>query len=175
MAFNPTALGGIDADRFAVKKNQGWLWIALDDLSDDPEGFVPDESEVNQGIDLTCAVEALNGFSGSPRFAELPDLCSDVDGKVPDGVSLDDSSISFYLARDADDALDEFTEGDEGVIYHCPYGNFQDGSAAGKPAWAWKAVVAFVTPTVATAGGAMGTVSYGILARRKITLPVETT
>lgn len=172
MAFSPTALGGVDADRFAVKKNQGWLWIAWADLADQTD-FVPTESEITGGQDLTCAVEALNGFSGSPRFAELPDLCSDVDPKVPDGVSLDDSSISFYLASDADDALSFFTAGDEGVIYHCPYGNFLDGSAAEKPAWAWKSTVAFVSPTVATAGGAMGTVSFGVLALRKVTLPAE--
>lgn len=170
MAFSPTALGGIDADRFAVKKNQGWLWLpALD-----PETFDVDEARINLGTDLTCAVEALNGFTGSPRFAELPDLCSDVDGKVPDGVSLDESSISFYLAKSALDALEFFQEGDGGLIIHCPYGNFQDGSAAEKPAWAWKSTVAFVTPTVATAGGAMGTVSYGVVARRKIILPSET-
>lgn len=173
MAFEPTALGGVDADRFAVKKNQGWLWIAWSDLTDKTD-FVPTEEEITGGQDLTCAVEALNGFSGSPRFAELPDLCSNVDPKVPDGVSLDDSSISFYLASDADDALSFFTSGDEGVIYHCPYGNFQDGSAAEQPAWAWKSTVAFVSPTVATAGGAMGTVSFGVLALRKITLPSET-
>jgi hypothetical protein len=172
MAYAPDALGGIDVDRFAVKKNQGWLWIPIEDITDDT-GLVPTEAEVNLGQDLTCAIEGLNGFSGSPRFAELQDLCSDVDGKVPDGVSLDDSSISFYLAKSAVDALSFFTRGDEGVIYHCPYGNFQDGTAAEKPAWAWKSVVSFVSPTVATAGGAMGNVAYGVVALREVTLPAE--
>lgn len=171
MTFSPTALGGIDADRFAVKKNQGWLWVTE---VDDDATFALTETIINDGQDLTCAVEGLNGFSGSPRFAELPDLCSDVDGKVPDGVSLDDSSISFYLARSAADALEFFTEGDDGFVVHAPYGNFQEGTAAETPAYVWKVTVAFVTPTVATSGGAMGTVSYGVLARRRIVLPAET-
>lgn len=173
MAYAAPVLGGVDADRFGVKKNQGWLWIVT---IADTTNFVPTEAEINAATsrDLTCSVQAFTGFSGSPRYAELPDLCSDVDGKVADGVSLDDSSITFYLASDNDDALDDFSEGDTGYIYHCPYGQFSDATAASKPAWSWKAEVSFVTPTVATAGGAMGVVSYGILARRKVTLPAST-
>ncbi len=174
MTYAPTALGGVDADRFGVKKNQGWLWIAAADLTDTTD-FVPTESEINGGQDLTCSVQAFTGFTGSPRYAELPDLCSDVDGKVADGVSLDDSAITFYLATDFQDALDFFTEGDRGYVYHAPYGQFSDGSAASTPAFAWSAEVSFVTPTVAIAGGAMGVVSFGVLARRKVTLPAETT
>ena len=172
MPYAPVVLGGIDADRFGVKKNQGWLWVVT---IADTTNFVPTQAEINAATarDLTCSVQGFTGFSGSPRYAELPDLCSDVDGKVADGVSLDDSSITFYLATDADDALDDFTAGSTGYIYHCPYGQFSDATAASKPAWAWKAEVSFVTPTVATAGGAMGVVSYGILARRKVTLPAS--
>jgi hypothetical protein len=173
MPYTPTALGGIDADRFGVKKNTGWLWIP--DPLVDTTLFVPTEVEINGGEDLTCAVQGFTGFSGSPRYAELADLCADVDGKVSDGVSLDDSSLSFYLARDFQDALEFFDEGDLGYIYHAPYGRFDDGTAAETPAWAWRAEVSFVTPTPAMAGGAMGVVSYGILARRKVTLPAETT
>lgn len=174
MTYSPTSLGGVSADRFGVKKNTGWLWIADGDLADATD-FVPDESEINGGQDLTCSVQGTTGFTGSPRYAELPDLCADVDGKVPDGVSLDDSSISFYLARDNMDALSFFTEGDLGYVYHAPYGRFDDGSAAETPAWGWKAEVSFVSPTPAMAGGAMGVVSFGILDRRKVTLPAETT
>lgn len=172
MPYNPIPLGGVDADRFAVKRNQGWLWIAT---VADTVNFVPTQVEINAATssDLTCSVQGFTGFTGSPRYSELPDLCSDVDGKVPDGVSLDDSSISFYLAADFQDALDFFTEEDTGFVYHCPYGQFADASAANKPAYAWKAQVSFVTPTVAMAGGAMGVVSYGILARRKVTLPAS--
>lgn len=172
MPYSPTALGGIDADRFGVKKNTGWLWIP--DPIADTTNFVPTETEINGGQDLTCSVQGFTGFTGSPRYAELPDLCADVDGKVADGVSLDDSSISFYLAQDFQDALDFFTEEDLGYVYHAPYGRFSDGSAASTPAWAWRAQVSFVTPTPAMAGGAMGVVSYGVLARRKVTLPAET-
>lgn len=174
MPYSPSSIGGISADRFGVKKNTGWLWIAEDDLTNTTE-FTPTEAEINTSLDLTCAVQGFTGFTGSPRYAELQDLCADVDGKVPDGVSLDDSSLSFYLARDNDDALSFFTEQDVGYIYHAPYGRFDDGSAAETPAWAWKAEVSFVTPTPAMAGGAMGVVSFGILDRKKVTLPAETT
>lgn len=174
MTYSPTPIGGVAADRFGVKKNTGWLWIAEENLSDTTD-FVPTEEEINTSLDLTCAVQGFTGFTGSPRYAELPDLCADVDGKVPDGVSLDDSSLSFYLARDGSDALSAFTEEDRGYVYHAPYGRFDDGSAAGTTAWAWKAEVSFVTPTPAMAGGAMGVVSFGILDRRKVTLPAETT
>jgi hypothetical protein len=177
MPYSPTALGGIDADRFGVKKNTGWLWIADGGLTDTTD-FDPTEDEINSTTnsrDLTCSVQGFTGFTGSPRYAEAQDLCSDVDGKVADGVSLDDSSISFYLATDAADALAYFDEGDRGYVYHSPYGRFDTGTAAGKVAWAWKAEVSFVTPSPAMAGHAMGVVSFGILARRKVTLPAATT
>jgi hypothetical protein len=61
MAFTPTQIGGIDADRFAVKKNQGWLWIALADLSD-TTGFVPTEAEINDRIAFVDAANALAGL-----------------------------------------------------------------------------------------------------------------
>jgi hypothetical protein len=177
MPYTPSSIGGVAADRFGVKKNTGWLWIASAGLTD-TTNFVPTEVEINNTTnarDLTCAVAGFTGFTGSPRYAELADLCADVDGKVPDGVSLDDSSLSFYLARDGDDALGFFDEEDLGYIYHAPYGRFDDGSAAETRAYAWKAEVSFVTPTPAMAGGAMGVVSYGILDRREVTLPAATT
>lgn len=177
MAYSPTSLGGVSADRFGVKKNTGWLWINEDGLAD-VTNFVPTQDEINDTTntrDLTCSVQGITGFTGSPRYAELPDLCADVDGKVPDGVSLDDSSISFYLSRDEADALGFFNEEDVGYVYHAPYGRFDDGTAAETRAYAWKAEVSFVTPTPATAGGAMGVVSFGILNRATVTLPAETT
>lgn len=164
MVFAPTQIGGIDADRYGVKKNTEWLWVS--EISD-PD-FAVSEEEINAGQNLTCAVAALNGFNVSPRYAELQDMCSDVDGKVFDGASLDDSSIQFYLARDDDDALDFFTTGDQGYLIHCPRGLV--GAAR---AWVWKVEVSTVTPTVATAGGVMGSVGFAVTAVRKIELPAE--
>lgn len=166
MAFTPPALGGVDTDRFGYKNNRGMVW--LPDIAD-TSGLVPTEAEINAGTDFTCSVQAISGFAISPRYAELQDLCSDVDGKVFDGASLDDSAITFYLAQDEDDAMGFFTKGDQGFVLDCPY-----GFAGLKRAWVWKSEVSAVTPTVATSGGAMGTVAYAITAVRQITLPAET-
>jgi hypothetical protein len=165
MAFTPTQIGGIDADRYGIKKNTEWVFVPTIADAD----FALTEAELNAGSNLTCAIEALNGFNVSPRYAELQDMCSDVDGKVFDGASLDDSSISFYLAEDDNDALDFFTVGDAGYLVHAPRGLISTARA-----WVWKVEVSVVTPTVATAGGSMGSVGFAVTALRKIDLPTET-
>lgn len=164
MPFNPTPLGGQDVDRFGNKKTRDVVWLA--EIAD-PD-LVPTASEINTGTSLTCAVQELSGFAISPRYAELPDICSDVDAKVWDGSSLDDSSITFYLARDQDDALSFFNEGDQGYVIDCPYGLVDAATA-----FVYRAEVSSVSPVVATAGGAMGTVAFAITGRRKVTLPTE--
>lgn len=165
MAFTPTAIGGQDVDRYGWKKNREIVWLPAIAATT----LIPTEVEINAGSNLTCAIEALNGFNVSPRYAELQDMCSDVDGKVFDGASLDDSSISLYLATDDDDALDFFTVGDNGFILDCPRGLVGEARA-----FVWKSEVSSSTPAMATAGGAMGTVGYAVTAYRKIALPIET-
>lgn len=164
MTFAPTPLGGTDTDRYGYKLTRETLWLpAIADTD-----LVPDEAEINAGQDLTPAIQAYNGFSVSPRYAELPDIMSQVDGKVFDGSSLDDSSIVFYMAKDDQDALEFFTQGDAGYVLDCPRGLVSEARA-----FVWQAEVSTVTPTVATSGGAMGTVGFAITAFRSVTLPVE--
>lgn len=167
MAFTPTLLGGGPADRYGYKFNRTMLWLATIVSTT----YTPTEAEINAASsrDLTEGIQAINGFSVSPRYAELQDIRSQVDGKVPDGSSLDDSSLVFYQATDDLDALDFFTAGDDGFIVDCPRGLV--GSAR---AYTWKVEVSAVTPTVATSGGAMGTVAFGVLDMKPIILPIPT-
>lgn len=164
MAFTPTALGGGPSVRYGYKFNRVMLWIAT---IADPD-YAVTETEINDTTsrDLTPAIQAINGFSVSPRYAELPDIQSQFDGKVPDGASLDDSSLVLYQASDDDDALDFFTAGDDGYVLDCPRGLVGEARA-----YVWKAEVSAVTPTLATSGGAMGTVSFGVLDMKPIVLP----
>lgn len=164
MAFTPTLLGGGPSVRYGYKFNRTMLWLPTIAAAT----YVPTVSEINGGHDLTEAIQAINGFSVSPRYAELQDIRSQVDGKVPDGSSLDDSSLVMYQADDDDDALDFFTAGDDGFIVDCPRGLV--GLAR---AYVWKSEVSAVTPTVATSGGAMGTVAFGVLDMKPIVLPAE--
>lgn len=164
MAFTPTPIGGDDTVRYGFKLTRQTLWLpAISDGS-----LVPSEQEISDGTDLTPAIQAYNGFSLSPRYAETPDIMSQVDGKVFDGASLDDSSIVFYLANDDDDALSFFTQGDDGYILDCPRGLLSEARA-----YVWKAEVSTKSPTVATSGAALGTVSFAIFAYREVTLPQE--
>jgi hypothetical protein len=167
MAFTPTELGGGPSVRYGYKFNRTMLWLATIAATD----YTPTELEINDvdNRDLTPAIQAINGFSVSPRYAELQDIPSQIDGKVPDGSSLDDSSLVLYQASDDDDALDFFTAGDDGFIVDCPR-----GLIATARAYVWKAEVSAVTPTVATSGGAMGTVAFGVLDMKPIALPAET-
>jgi hypothetical protein len=167
MAFTPTQLGGGPSVRYGYKFNRTTLWIATIASGT----YTPTEAEINHANsrDLTPGIQAYNGFSVSPRYAELQDIRSQVDGKVPDGSSLDDSSLVMYQASDDNDALDFFTAGDDGFIVDCPRGLF--GSAR---AYAWKVEVSAVTPSVAISGGAVGTVAFGVLDMKVITLPTPT-
>jgi hypothetical protein len=169
MAFTPTALGGDPSKRYGYKFNAAWLWIATIAST----AYVPTEAEINAAgsRDLTPGVQAVNGFNISPRYAELPDVRSQFDGKVPDGASLDDSSIVFYQANDDADALDFFTAGDDGYIIHCPRG--LTGTPAPR-ANAWKVEVSAVISTTGISGGAMGTVSFAVLDMKSITMPTPT-
>lgn len=167
MTFAPTPLGGGDTDRYGFKLTRETLW--LPEITDTAD-LIPSEADINNGEDLTPAIQAYNGFQLSPRYAELPDIKSEVDGKVFDGASLDDSSIVFYLATDDADALDFFTVRDEGYVLDCPR-----GLVSGARAYVWKAEVSAKYPAVATSGGAMGTVAFAIKALREVELPAETT
>ena len=167
MAFNPVQVGGIDTDRYGNKFNADWLWLAT---IANQSTFTPTEAEINLGRLLTGAIAAINGFTVSPRYDELPDLVSVVDPKVPAGSSVDDSALSFYLASDDDDALDFFTQGDDGYIVQCPR-----GLQGGYRAWVWKVEVSVSLPASAMTGGAIGAVGFGMLgAPKKIDLPAET-
>jgi hypothetical protein len=167
MAFNPTAVGGIDTDRYGTKFNADYVWLPT---IANQTTFTPTEAEINLGKLLTPAIAAINGFNVTPRYEELPDLVSVVDPKVPAGSSVDDSALTFYLASDDDDALDFFNQGDLGYIIHCPR-----GLEGGYRSWVWKVEVSVVLPTVAMTGGSMGVVGFGTLgAPKKIDLPAET-
>lgn len=168
MAFTPTLLVGDPSVRYGYKFNRTTLWLATIASA----SYVPTEAEINAAgsRDLTPGIQAYNGWSVSPRYAELQDIRSQVDGKVPDGSSLDDSSMVFYQANtDTNDALDFFTAGDDGFIVDCPRGLLSTARA-----YVWKVEVSAVTPTVAISGGAMGTVAFGVLDMKPITLPVAT-
>lgn len=166
MAFTPTALAGAGSTRFGVKKN-----LELVDLPSiaDTATKVPTVLEINDGTNITCAVQATSGFTASDTFAELPDLCSDFTGKVWDGASLADSSITFYLDETGeDDAYDFYTTGSVHEVLHCPW-----GLAGGKKALVWTMEIGSVLPLITTSGAALVTVNLAPRFLAKIVLPTE--
>lgn len=167
MAFAPTAIGGAAAVRFGIKRNHDWVW--LPSLATAATTMIPTKAEIDAGTLLTCAVESMSGFSVSDTYAEASDLCSDVNGKVWDGSSVDDSSIVFYMASDENDALDFFASGDDGYIVHAPY-----GLSGGKPAWVWAVTVGTVFPGTGTSGFSLAPVAFAPRAVKKVTLPADT-
>lgn len=166
MAFTPTALAGAGSTRFGVKKNLQLL--ALPEVAD-TETMVPDETEINAGTDLTCAIQATSGFTASDTFTDLPDLCSDVTGKIWDGATLADSSMTFYLDESGTgDAFDFFSTGDTVYVYQCPWGAVGEARAV-----AWAMTIGSVLPVIAISGPSLVVVNMAPRAMAVVTLPAE--
>lgn len=116
----PTAkLGGAKSKRYSPRGVEKWYWIDAADVT----GATPTRANIDAGTDLTEAIASVSGFTESSNFTETPDLASHRAGKILDGVSLEDGSMSFYGARDGVDASSFFTLGDLGFICHLPYGD----------------------------------------------------
>ncbi|HEY9371536.1 hypothetical protein [Streptomyces sp.] len=166
MAFTPTALAGAGATRFGVKKNLEL--VSLPAIA--ATTLIPTQVEINAGTNLTCAIQATSGFTASDTWAELPDLCSDFTGKVWNGASLADSSITFYLDESAaNDAYDYYSTGDVVRILQCPW-----GLAGLKKAITWVMEIGSVLPPIATEGASLVVVNMAPRTMAKIALPAET-
>jgi hypothetical protein len=82
----------------------------------------PTSSEFTAGINVTPAVQAVNGFSIANEPIRTPDLATSFDSQI-DGVdSAEDSGLTFY-----DDKVDvtlrtALAKGTNGYIVLCPYG-----------------------------------------------------
>lgn len=140
MPYTPTPLGGQSADRFSVLGTAVWLWLPA--VAAPETG--PAEAEINAGTILQCAAQDITGFSVSSTFTNTPDLCNTIDGKVFDGSTVDDSSMTFYNARTAVDAKAFFTALQVGFILHAPYGLPETGGET-RPGDLWPVTVGSVT------------------------------
>lgn len=160
-----STLTGAGSTRFGVKKNLQLLWLtAVADPS------APTEAEIEAGVEITGAVSETAGFDASDNYAELPDLVSDFSGKVWNGASLSDSSMTFWLDSTAvGDAYDTFTTGDEGYVLQCPWG-LEDA----KPALLWSMTVGSVLPPISTSGASIVVVALAPRSLNKVTLPTST-
>jgi hypothetical protein len=116
----PTAkLGGGKSQRFSPRSVAKWYWVDAAAQA----GATATRLELDAGTDLTVAISAVSGFVESSNFTATPDLASHKEGKILDGVSLEDGSITFYGARDGADAASFFALGDLGHLYYLPYGD----------------------------------------------------
>lgn len=110
----------------------------------------------------------MSGFTESANFTETPDLVSHRTGKILDGISQEDGTISFYASRDGNDASVFYTIGDLGYVLHFPYGD-----ETGLKYDLFTTEVGSVSPGTATTGAKMVDVSYGLNAvSRNVTVPV---
>ena len=130
------SIGGVSADRFSVLGNAEWIWLPA---VADPTA-APTVAEIEAGTALQCSAQDIGGFSVTPVFTNTPDLCNTIDGKVFDGSTVDDSSITFYAASDGVDAKAFFTPLQTGFILHAPYGLTDT-----EPADLWPVTVGSVT------------------------------
>lgn len=165
MALTPTPLNA-SARRFGVKKNTDYVWIPGTPGIADLVGLVPTEVEINAGTLITSHTSGFAGFSATDTYADTPDLTSDVTGKVWDGATLADSSISFYLSEDEVDALDFFTSGDAGFLLQCMY-----GLANEKRAFNWDMEVGALNVAPTVSGFQFATIGFAPRRRELITLP----
>lgn len=154
-------LGGAKDKRFSPRSVSKWYWVDTD-----PIGATVSRTELDAGTDVTEAIASVSGFSETANFTETPDLGSHRSGKILDGISLDDGSITFYAARDGVDAGSFFAMGDLGHLYHLPYGD-----ADGLPMEHFAVEVGSVSRGTETTGAKNVTVSYGLNEKTDETVP----
>jgi len=123
--MSPTPLPGSKENRFSPRGVRDTLWIPA------VAGFnstvpVITKAEINASTDLSCAIQNQSGGGESTSFVETPDQCSQVSGKITDGVSLEDISITFYGSKDGEDAGDFFARGMTGFLGQAWYGLAKD-------------------------------------------------
>lgn len=152
MPYSPAPLSATDT-RFSTLGNAVWLWLP------DVAGTEPVEAEINAGTVLQCTSSDITGFNVSPTFTNTPDLCNFVDGKVFDGSTVDDSSITFYNSLAADDAKQFFTTLQEGFVMHAPYG-LPDVGGTELPGDLWPSTVGTVVSVPAMRGASMTRVDF---------------
>lgn len=153
----PTAkLGGAKDKRFSPRSVSKWYWIDRASVV----GATPTLTEINGGTDLTEAIASVSGFTESSNFTETPDLGSHRAGKILDGISLEDGSITFYGARDGVDASVFFELGDLGYVLHLPY-----GEGTGKKYDLFAIEVGSVSAGTETTGAKNVVVAYGLNAK----------
>lgn len=158
-----TQLGGAQEDRFSPRSVSKWYIIDRADVA----GATPTRSEIDtDGIDMTEAIAAVSGFVESSNFTEVPDLSEHRTGKILDGISLEDGSMSFYAARDGVDAGSFFTTSDLYYILHLPYGD-----TSGRPMDQFAVEVGSVSRGKATSGAQLVDVGFGLNAVTNTTVP----
>jgi len=149
-----TQLGGAKDQRYSPRSVSKWYWIDRADVA----GATPTRTDIDtDGVDLTRAIASISGFTESSNFTEVPDLAEHRSGKILDGISLEDGSMSFYGARDGNDASVFFAVGDLGYILHLP-----QGDVATKKMHQYAVEVGSVSPGTATSGAQLVDVAFGL-------------
>lgn len=166
----PTPLPGGKTQRFSPRGRRVTLWIPV--VAGFDAGTGPILSEIDGATDLSCQIAAQAGWTESTTFTETPDQCSQVAGKIPDGVTLDDSSITFYGAKNGEDAGDFFSRGMSGFVAQAWYGLEED-----LPWDIFATEVGSVSMTPDITGAQQITVSFALTAEplRRLVIPALTT
>ncbi len=130
--------------------------------------LIPTRAEINAGTDLTPQISSMGGFAESANFVETPDLVSQFNGKIVDGVSAEDPTVGFYGSKDGADASDFFDRGQTWFIVVCNYGD-----AAGRPADVFPTEVGSVAPPLEMSGAFNINVAFSITDEpaRRVALP----
>jgi hypothetical protein len=161
----PTAkLGGAQANRFSPRGVEKWYWLDRTAVAD-PATIT--RLEIDAGTDLTPAIASVSGFTESANFTETPDLLQHRTGKILDGISQEDGSMSYYGSRDGADASTFYAVQELGYIMHLPYGD-----VAANKYDLFTVEVGSVSPSTATTGAKMVDVAFGLNAvARNLALP----
>lgn len=159
----PTAkLGGGKSQRFSPRSVAKWYWVEAAAQT----GATATRAELDLGTDITEAIASATGFTESANFTATADLGSHRDGKILDGISMDDGSHTFYAARDGNDAAAFFAMGDLGHLYYLPYGD-----TAGEPMEQFDVEVGSVSRGKETTGASTVVVSYALNAKLDGVIP----
>lgn len=100
--------------RFIPQGTSKYLWLPTVTATTG----IPTRAELDAGTDLTGEVAVITGFSTQGGTVDVPDALSRFTKRVPGPITADDSSITFYGTKDAeeDDARSVFTRDLTGYI-----------------------------------------------------------
>lgn len=91
----------------------------------------PTESEMGAGMEISCDIAEVSGFTFTNSPIDTPDMCAEFVKRIPGEDTAEDSELTFYEDDTSNPLFTTLAKGSSGFIVFFPYGT---SGVAGEPA-----------------------------------------